>query len=143
MFNIREIAKKHELVENIFRKKWKDQTKFFQTVVYQSKHRLIQMKKEVLITQINRLIDRDISSTNQIIRNLTKEMIQESIDKNWAKDFINRNKNWLKSIHLKNINSDRIKSEYAFMFKQFYNLISELNLKFETKCLLDAYISIS
>ena len=40
------------------------------------------MKEETLITQINRLIDRDISSTNQIIRNLTKEMIQESVDKN-------------------------------------------------------------
>ena len=47
-----------------------------------SNDRLTQMKEKTLITQINRLIDRDISSTNQIIRNLTKEMIQESIDKN-------------------------------------------------------------
>ena len=143
MSNIRETAKKHELVESTLRRKWKDQTKSFQTVVYQSKHRLTQMKEETLITQINRLIDRDISFTNQIVRNLTKEMIQESIDKNWAKNFINRNKNRLKSIYLKNMNSDRIKSEYASMFKQFYDLVSELNLKFETKCSLDAYISIS
>ena len=135
MFNIRETIKKHKLVKSTLKKRWKDQTKFSQTVVYQSKHRLTQMKEEILITQINRLIDRDISSTNQIVRNLTKEMIQESVDKNWAKNFINRNKNRLKSIYLKNINNDRITSEYAFMFKQFYDLISELNLKFETKCL--------
>ena len=143
MSNIRETAKKHKLVESTLKRKWKDQTKFSQIVVYQSKHRLTQMKEEILITQINRLIDRDISSTNQIVRNLTKEMIQESVDKNWAKNFINRNKNRLKSIYLKNMNSDRIKSEYAFMFKQFYDLINELNLKFEAKCSLDAYISIS
>ena len=143
MFNIRETTKKHELVESIFRRKWKNQTKFSQTVVYQSKHRFTQMKEETLITQINRLIDRDISFTNQIVRNLTKEMIQKSINKNWAKNFINRNKNRLKSIYLKNINNDRIKSEYVFIFKQFYDFISELNLKFETKCSLNTYISIN
>ena len=143
MSNIRETIKKHELVESTFKRRWKNQTKFSQTVVYQSKHRFTQMKEETLITQINRLIDRDISFTNQIVRNLTKEMIQKSINKNWAKNFINRNKNRLKSIYLKNMNSDRIKSEYASMLKQFYDLINELNLKFETKCSLNAYISIS
>ena len=39
----------------------------------------------------------------------------------------------MKSIYLRNINNDRIKSKDAFVFKQFYDLVSELNLKMETK----------
>ena len=50
MFNLRKTVKKYELVKSILRKKWKDQTKFFQIVIYQSKHRLTQIKKKILIT---------------------------------------------------------------------------------------------
>ena len=141
--NIRGTAKKYGLVESTLRRRWKGQTKSSQAAAYQSKHRLTQVEEEALITQINRLTDRGIPPTNQIVRNLAEEMIQGSVGKNWAGDFTNRNKDRLKSIYLKNMNSDRIKSEYASMLKQFYDLINELNLKFETKCSLNAYISIS
>lgn len=34
----------------------------------------------------------------------------------------------LKSIYLRNLDSDRVKSEYALVFKQFYDMVSE-NIK--------------
>lgn len=48
-----------------------------------SKHASFYSNEEkILITQINRLIDRNILSTNQIYRSLTKKIIHELIDKN-------------------------------------------------------------
>ena len=42
--------------------------------------------------------------------------------------FVKRYDIKLKSIHLRNMNRDRMKSEYASVFKHFYDLINE---KFE------------
>ena len=38
--------------------------------------------------------------------------------------FVKRYRIQLKSIYLRNMNSDRVKSKYAFIFKHFYDLIN-------------------
>ena len=44
-------------------------------------------------------------------------------------EFVKRYNTKLKSIHLRNMDRDRMKSEYASVFKHFYDLVSE---KFES-----------
>ena len=57
------------------------------------------------------------------MHNLAEEMIGESVGKNWIGDFVRRHKDRVTSLYLRNINSQRIQSEYAPIFKYFYDLV--------------------
>ena len=46
------------------------------------------------------------------------------VGKNWTGGFIRRHKERLRSLYLRNIDKLRIQSEYAPIFKQFYDLVS-------------------
>ena len=61
--------------------------------------------------------------TSGMVRNLAEEVIGRPVGKNWTGDFVKRYKNRLTSVYLRNIDSQRIKSEYALLFKQFYDLV--------------------
>ena len=121
--NIFATAKKYNVVESTFRRRWKDQSVFHEETSDIHKQHLSSIKKEALITQINQLTNEELLSINRIVRNLTEKMIQSSIKKNWARNFWDRHENRLKSIYLRNIDSKRMKIEYASLFQRFYQLI--------------------
>ena len=85
--------------------------------------RLSIQQEEVLIRHINKLTDRGIPPTSRIVRNLTEEIINTSVGKNWTGQFVQRHKKQLKSLYLRNIDNLRTKAEYAPMFKHFYDLV--------------------
>ena len=87
------------------------------------RQQLTDVQEKTLIGQINRFTDRKLPPTSSIIRSLAEEMIQDSVDKNWIKDFIKRHKERLISLYLRNIDSQRIKAEYLPTFKYFYSLV--------------------
>ena len=121
--NILATAKKYNVVESIFRRRWKDQSVFHEKTSDIHKQRLSSIEEEALITQINQLTNRELSSINRIVRNLAEEMIQSSMKKNWTRNFCRRHENKLKSIYLRNIDSKRMKIEYVSLFQRFYQLI--------------------
>ena len=129
--NILATAKKYNVVESIFRRRWKDQSVFHEKTFDIYKQRLSSIEKKALITQINQLTNRELSSINRIVRNLIEEMIQSSMKKNWTKNFCRKHENKLKSIYLRNIDSKRVKIEYAFLFQRFYQLIKAFFQWFE------------
>ena len=51
-------------------------------------------------------------------------MIQRPVGKNWAGQFVARQRHRLTSGFLRNINKKRVKSEYAPLFQQFYDGVS-------------------
>lgn len=57
---------------------------------------------------------------------MVEEIIKSSVDKNWANAFVKRYHTELKSIYLRNINSACVKSKYALVFQQFYDLVSDI-----------------
>ena len=122
--NILATAKKYQLVESTLRRRWQGITVSYQEAVSEYRQRLTNAQEEQLILQINRLTDRGIPLTAQIVRNLTKEMIGGPIGKNWTGDFIRRHKDRIISLCLRNIDSQRIQSEYAPLFKHFYDLVT-------------------
>jgi hypothetical protein len=61
--------------------------------------------------------------TARIVRNLAEEIIGGSVGKNWTGDFVKRHKNRLTSLYLRNLDRQRVKSEYAPLFEQFYNMV--------------------
>lgn len=121
--NLRGTAKRYDLVESTLRRRWKGQSMSIQAASSEYKQRLTSAQEEALIQQINRLTDRGMPPTSRIVRNLAEEVIGGPVGRNWTGGFTKRHKDRLKSLYLRNIDSQRIKSEYAPLFKQFYDLV--------------------
>jgi hypothetical protein len=77
-------------------------------------------QEEVLIKHINRMTERGMPPTSQIVKNLAKEVIGIPVGKNWTSQFIHQYKGRLKSVYLRNIDKQRIKSEYKPLYKHFF-----------------------
>lgn len=123
---VRATARKFGVVESTLRRRFKCQT----VSVRQSRALLQQLlspaQERALILQINRMTDRGLPPTPRMIRNFAEEMIQAPVGKNWAGRFVKRHQSELKSIYLRNMDSQRVKAEYAPVFKQFFDRVSHL-----------------
>ena len=122
--NILATTNKYQLVESTMRRRWQGKSISIQKTASEYRQRLTNAQEDQLVLQINRLTDRDIPPTAQIVRNLAEEMINKSVGKNWTGDFVRRHKDRITSLYLRNINSQRIQSEYAPIFKYFYDLVT-------------------
>lgn len=85
--------------------------------------RLSTSQEKTLIEQINRLTDRGIPPTSQMVKNMAEAMISDSVGKNWTGEFVRRHKTELKSTYLSNIDKQRTKAEYVPSFEHFYKLV--------------------
>lgn len=72
---------------------------------------------------INRLTDRFMPPTPQIVRNLAEEMRGQSVGKNWVGEFVSRHEENLKSLYLRCIDNLRVKGEYVPAYQLFYDLV--------------------
>ena len=121
--NVSEIARKFGLVKSTLRRRYRGKTVSRHEINSEYKQRLNCIQEEALIAQINRLTDRGIPPTSQLVRNFAQEMIGDSVGKNWTGDFVKRHKDRLKSLYLRNIDSQRTRSEYLPVFQLFYDLV--------------------
>jgi hypothetical protein len=121
--NIMGTAKKFSLIESTLRRRFQGKTLSRAAATSEYRQNLTFAQEEILISQINRLTDRGLPPTNQIVKNFAEEILGRSIGKNWAGDFVKRYKGRLTSLYLENIDRDRTNAEYAPIFKQFYDLV--------------------
>jgi hypothetical protein len=63
--------------------------------------------------------------TSSIVQNLAEEIRGEQVGKNWTGQFIQRHKNRLKSLYLRNIDNLRVTADYTLMFTLFFALVSD------------------
>ena len=133
--NVRGTSKKFGIVESTLRRRFKGKTVSFQHARYKSHNRLSHAQEEALINQINRFTDRGLPPTTRMVRNFAEEIVQGRVGKNWVDVFVKRHRTELKSIYLRNMDSDRVKSEYAPVFKHFYDLVSRSFKRFNLNCL--------
>jgi hypothetical protein len=84
---------------------------------------LTNAEEETLIAHINKLTDRGMPPTSSIVRNLAEEIRGAKVGKNWTRQFIQRHKNRLKSLYLRNIDNLRVTADYAPMFTLFFALV--------------------
>ena len=61
--------------------------------------------------------------TSQMVKNFAEEIIQRTIGKNWAREFVKRHQSVLKSLYLHNIDNQRVKGEYPPTYKLFFTLV--------------------
>jgi transposase-like protein len=119
----RKIAREHKLVHTTLLRRWKGQTRSradFQSEVNQN---LTNEQERLLVKQINRLTERHIPPTSQMVKNFAEEMIGRAVGKNWASDFCYRHQSELKSVYLRNIEHLRVKGEYGPTYKLFFDLV--------------------
>ena len=64
------------------------------------------------------------------MKNLTKEILQTKMKKNWTVGFIKRHFKYIYSIYLSPINNTRISVESLIIFKYFYTFVQYLFYKF-------------
>jgi Tc5 transposase DNA-binding domain len=77
----------------------------------------------VLLGYIDRLTDRHIPPTTQIIRNLAEELVNGPVGKNWTARFVQRHKDRISSTYLRPLDRARCSAENSTAFKHFYRLI--------------------
>jgi hypothetical protein len=83
-------------------------------------------QEEVLISFINKLTDRSMPPTSQIVKNCAEELAGQPVGKNWVSDFVKRYKDVLHSAYLRAIDRQRVKAEHPALIKQFFDQVSVL-----------------
>jgi transposase-like protein len=81
------------------------------------------IQEGVLIDWINRLTDRTMPPTSQIVRNVAEELSGSPVGKNWVSQFVGRYKDRLHSVYLRSIDRKRIAAENTDFIKMFYNQV--------------------
>ena len=115
--NFKATARKHAVNSTTLKRRYQGRQLSKQAASSEYRQCLTFAQEETLIGLINSLTDRGLPPTSQIVRNLAQEMIGRPVGKNWTGDFVKRYKNRLRSLYLRNIDSQRIKAEYAPSFK--------------------------
>jgi hypothetical protein len=84
---------------------------------------LTNKQEDELIKLINSLTLCGLPPTSSIVWNLAEEMILRLVGKNWTGQFIQRHKDKLKSMYLRNIDNIQTQSEYALIIQHFFDLV--------------------
>jgi hypothetical protein len=88
-------------------------------------HQLLSPTQEDgLIDYINKLNDRGLPPTPQMLENFVVEIVGHPIRKNWTTEFIRRHSERIKSQYLKGIDRARQIAESAVHFTDFYARVS-------------------
>ena len=121
--NFRRTAREYGTVESTLRRRYKGQTVSRHEASSLYRRKLTDAQEDSLIRQINILTDRGIPPTPTMVRNFVEEIVKGPVGKNWTSDFVRRHNDQLKSLYLKNLDKNRVASEYLPIFKQFYDLV--------------------
>jgi hypothetical protein len=120
----RQTAEKYEVSYTTLSRRFKGEQVSRAIAIANVRQRLTIQQEEVLIKYINKLSDRGILPTSQIVKNIAEEIIGGELGKNWVGQFVKRHKDEIISLYLRNMDKVRIKSEYTPIFKQFYDLVT-------------------
>ena len=121
--NYAKISKKYNLQRSTLSRRHRGKTTSREHFESQRVQCLTNAQERVLIHQINRLTERNLPPTSQMVRNFAEEIIGRAVGKNWVSEFVRRHQSELKSLYLRNINNERVKGEYRPIYQMFYNLV--------------------
>jgi hypothetical protein len=85
--------------------------------------RLTDVQEQVLITHINKLSDRGLPLTLQIVKNIAEEIVRKELSPNQVSQFIQRHQDQLKSVYLRAIDNKRKITDNSHHFQHFFNTV--------------------
>src|SRR5450432_1435187 len=105
-------------------RRFKGSQQSFQVAREETHQCLTLAQEEALISFINRLIERSLPPTSQIVKNVAEELCNKPIRKNWVGYFTERYKDRLHGCYLRTIDSKRARAEYVPLIQKFYDQVS-------------------
>ena len=81
------------------------------------------VQEDTLLRYIDKLTDKFIPPTTQIVKNLAEEILGGPVGKNWPARFVQRHKNRICSVYLRPLDRACTASENAAVFEHFYRLV--------------------
>jgi hypothetical protein len=121
--NIRSTAIKYGLCPKTLENRWKGKSVSMKEAVSMYRQALTNAQEKALIGIINRLTERRMPPTSAIVTNLAEEIRGAPVGKNWTSQFVDRHKDELKSVYLKNMEAKRVKGEYPPTYAYFFKLV--------------------
>ena len=125
--NIAATARKWQIKRETLSKRYRGETSSKSEAVSYAFKKLTTIQEETLITHINKLSDRGLPPTPQIVKNLAEELAKEEIGKNWVALFCKRHAHRLLSIYLRTIDHKRKTADNSYYFEHYFNTVSYSN----------------
>src|SRR5450432_2211962 len=116
-------AKRFQVNRTTLRRRFDGSQQSFRAAREDTNQCLTTAQEEALIGFINRLTDRSLPPTSQIVKNVAEELRGGPVNKNWVSVFTRRYKDRLHTGYLRTIDSKRVKAEYIPLIQKFYTLV--------------------
>jgi hypothetical protein len=121
--NFKATATKWNLDRTTLARRYRGETGSKQEANSYTRQRLTDTQEKTLITHINKLSDRGMPPTPQIIKNLAEEIAHVTLGKNWVARFCERHQDQLTSIYLRTIDHKRKIADNSYHFQYFYDTV--------------------
>jgi uncharacterized protein YdhG (YjbR/CyaY superfamily) len=121
--NITATAKKWEVARETLSKRFRGKTGSNQDAISYARRQLTDVQENTLIGYINKLSDRGLPPTPQIVKNLAEEIAGVTLGPNWVSRFCKRHQNQLISVYLRTIDHKRKLADNSSHFQHFYEQV--------------------
>ena len=121
--NYAAVAKQFNVVDTTLRRRHIGQTVSKQQHAEEHLQLLNKTQEDVLLGYIDRMTDKHIPPTTQIVRNLAEELLQKEVGKNWAAGFCKRHEDRISSVYLRPLDRARVAAEHPTYIEHFYALV--------------------
>jgi hypothetical protein len=118
--NIAATAKTWGVARETLSKRFRGETGSNQDANSYARRQLTDIQEETLIRYINKLSDRGLPPTPQIVKNLAEEIAGAALGKNWVSRFCERHQDQLLSVYLRTIDHKRKLADNSSHFQHFY-----------------------
>jgi len=107
-------------------KRHRGETKTVEEASSSSIQKLNSMQEKVLLEHINKLSDRGIPPTPQIVKNIAEEISGKKLGDHWVTRFVKRYRDRIKSAYLCTIDHRRKRADNSRHFQVFFDLVCVL-----------------
>ena len=118
--NYRAIAKKWALDRTTLARRHRGETGSNRDATSYTRRQLTDIQEKTLVRYINKLSDRGLPPTPQIVKNLAEKIAGVTLGKNWVSRFYERHQDQLLNLYLRTIDHKRKLTDNSYHFQHFY-----------------------
>jgi hypothetical protein len=121
--NFAATARKWDIERSTLSRRYRGETGSNQDASSYARRQLTDAQEQTLIKHINKLSDRGLHPTPQIVKNIAEEITHVDLGKNWVSRFCERHKDQLKSVYLRTIDHKRKIADNSHHFEHFFKTV--------------------
>jgi hypothetical protein len=129
--NFAATARKWNIERTTLARRFRGETGTKQDATSYSHRQLTDIQEAALIRHINKLTDRGLPPTPQIVKNIAEEIAHTQVGPNWVSRFCKRHRDQLTSVYLRTIDHKRKNADNSQHFQHFYDAVRILFARVE------------